>query len=96
RNMAPELLVRLSDDISDETAAAGLLKAVAASFLLHDVHAVTRGDIVLIHAAAGGIGQLLVQWARHLGATVIATVSSDDKARIVERLGSHHVVVYSR
>ncbi|TGT86044.1 MULTISPECIES: zinc-binding dehydrogenase [unclassified Mesorhizobium] len=96
RNMAPELLVRLSDDISDETAAAGLLKGVAASFLLHDVHAVKRGDIVLIHAAAGGIGQLLVQWARHLGATVIATVSSDDKARIVERLGSHHVVVYSR
>ncbi|TGQ91092.1 hypothetical protein EN851_18115 [Mesorhizobium sp. M8A.F.Ca.ET.208.01.1.1] len=96
RNMAPELLVRLSDDISDETAAAGLLKGVAASFLLHDVHAVKTGDIVLIHAAAGGIGQLLVQWARHLGATVIATVSSDDKARIVERLGAHHVVVYSR
>ncbi|TIU45593.1 MAG: hypothetical protein E5W19_29900 [Mesorhizobium sp.] len=96
RNMAPELLVRLSDDISDETAAAGLLKGVAASFLLHDVHAVKTGDIVLIHAAAGGIGQLLVQWARHLGATVIATVSSDDKARIVERLGAHHVIVYSR
>ncbi|TPL91638.1 zinc-binding dehydrogenase [Mesorhizobium sp. B2-3-12] len=96
RNMAPELLVRLSDDVSDETAAAGLLKGVTASFLLHDVHAVKRGDIVLIHAAAGGIGQLLVQWARHLGATVIATVSSDGKARIVERLGAHHVIVYSR
>ncbi|TJV06808.1 MAG: hypothetical protein E5Y12_03270 [Mesorhizobium sp.] len=96
RNMAPELLVHLSDDIPDEIAAAGLLKGVSASFLLHDVHAVKPGDIVLIHAAAGGIGQLLVQWARHLGATVIATVSSDDKARIVERLGAHHVVVYSR
>lgn len=96
RNMAPELLVHLSDDIPDEIAAAGLLKGVAASFLLHDVHVVKRGDIVLIHAAAGGIGQLLVQWARHLGATVIATVSSDDKARIVERLGAHHVIVYSR
>ncbi|UVK44163.1 zinc-binding dehydrogenase [Mesorhizobium sp. AR07] len=96
RNMAPELLVHLSDDISDEIAAAGLLKGVSASFLLHDVHAVKRGDIVLIHAAAGGIGQLLVQWARHLGATVIATVSSDDKARVVERLGAHHVIVYSR
>ncbi|MGT2466322.1 zinc-binding dehydrogenase [Mesorhizobium atlanticum] len=47
-------------------------------------------------AAAGGIGQLLVQWARHLGATVIATVSSDAKARVVERLGAHHVIVYSR
>ncbi|MCV3205566.1 zinc-binding dehydrogenase [Mesorhizobium sp. YC-39] len=96
RNMAPELLVSLSDDISDEIAAAGLLKGVSASFLLHDVHAVKPGEIVLIHAAAGGVGQLLVQWARHLGATVIATVSSDEKARIVERLGAHHVIVYSR
>ncbi|TPJ72880.1 SRPBCC family protein [Mesorhizobium sp. B2-7-1] len=96
RNMAPDLLVRLSDDISDETAAASLLKGVAASFLLHDVHAVRPGEVVLIHAAAGGIGQLLVQWARHLGATVIATVSSDDKARIVEGLGAHRVIVYSR
>lgn len=96
RNMAPDLLVRLSDDISDEAAAASLLKGVTASFLLHDIHAVRSGEVVLIHAAAGGIGQLLVQWARHLGATVIATVSSDDKARIAERLGAHHVVVYSR
>jgi len=96
RNMAPELLVHLSDGITDEIAAAGLLKGVSASFLLHDVHAVKPGEIVLIHAAAGGIGQLLVQWARHLGATVIATVSSDDKARTVERLGAHHVIVYSR
>ncbi|QKC72809.1 zinc-binding dehydrogenase [Mesorhizobium loti] len=96
RNMAPELLVHLADDITDEIAAAGLLKGVSASFLLHDVHAVKPGEIVLIHAAAGGIGQLLVQWARHLGATVIATVSSDDKARTVERLGAHHVIVYSR
>ncbi|MET2828866.1 zinc-binding dehydrogenase [Mesorhizobium shangrilense] len=96
RNMAPQLLVHLSDDVSDEIAAAGLLKGVTASFLLHDVHAVRPGSVVLIHAAAGGVGQLLVQWARHLGATVIATVSSDDKARIVERLGAHHVIVYSR
>lgn len=96
RNMAPDLLVRLSDDISDETAAASLLKGVAASFLLHEVHAVRPGEVVLVHAAAGGIGQLLVQWARHLGATVIATVSSDDKARIVEDLGAHRVIVYSR
>ncbi|CDX19654.1 Alcohol dehydrogenase zinc-binding domain protein [Mesorhizobium plurifarium] len=96
RNMTADLLVRLSDDLSDETAAASLLKGVTASFLLHDIHAVRPGEVVLIHAGAGGIGQLLVQWARHLGATVIATVSSDDKARIVERLGAHHVIVYSR
>lgn len=96
RTMAPDLLVRLPDDIDDATAAAGLLKGIAASFLLHDVHPVRPGETVLVHAGAGGIGQLLVQWARHLGATVIATVSSDDKARIAERLGAHHVVVYSR
>lgn len=96
RNMRPDLLVHLSDDIADDVAAASLLKGVTASFLLHDVHAVRAGSVVLIHAAAGGIGQLLVQWARHLGATVIATVSSDAKARVVERLGAHHVVIYSR
>jgi NADPH2:quinone reductase len=96
RVMSPELMVRLPADISDETAAAGLLKGVTASFLLHDVHPVRAGQFVLIHAAAGGVGQFLVQWARDLGATVIATVSGDDKARIAERLGAHHVIVYSQ
>jgi NADPH:quinone reductase-like Zn-dependent oxidoreductase len=91
-----ELIFRLPDDISDETAAAGLLKGVAASFLLHDVHPVRAGQTVLVHAAAGGVGQLLVQWARDLGATVIATVSGEDKARLAERLGAGHVVIYTR
>jgi len=95
RNMSPELMVSLSSDISDETAAATLLKGVTASFLLHDVHAVKPSEIVLIHAAAGGVGQLLTQWARQLGATVIGVVSSDDKAHIVDRLGAHHVIVRS-
>ncbi|MEP9398918.1 zinc-binding dehydrogenase [Mesorhizobium sp. KR2-14] len=96
RNIPTQLLLHLPDDISDDIAAAGLLKGVTASFLLHDVHALKAGSVALIHAGAGGVGQLLVQWARHLGATVITTVSTDDKARIVERLGAHHVVVYSR
>jgi len=96
RVMPAELLVRLPDDIADETAAAGLLKGVSASFLLHDVHPVRAGQTVLVHAAAGGVGQLLVQWARDLGATVIATVSGDDKARIVERLGADHIIIYTR
>jgi NADPH2:quinone reductase len=96
RVMPAELLMRLPDDISDETAAAGLLKGVSASFLLHDVHPVRQGQVVLVHAAAGGVGQLLVQWARHIGATVIATVSSDDKARVAEHLGADHVVIYTR
>jgi NADPH2:quinone reductase len=96
RVMAPDLLVRLSDDIADDIAAAALLKGVSASFLLHDVHAVRAGELVLIHAAAGGVGQFLVQWARHLGATVIATVSSEEKAALALRHGAHHAILYSR
>jgi NADPH2:quinone reductase len=96
RMMSPELMVRLPSDISDEIAAAGLLKGVTASFLLHDVHPVRAGQFVVIHAAAGGVGQLLVQWARDLGATVIGTVSDDGKARIIERLGAHHAIVRAR
>jgi NADPH:quinone reductase-like Zn-dependent oxidoreductase len=95
RNMNADLLVRLSGDISDETAAAGLLKGITASFLLQDIGRVERGMTVLIHAAAGGVGQLLVQWAAHLGAIVIATTSSEDKARLVRSLGAHHVINYS-
>jgi NADPH:quinone reductase len=96
RNMAPDLLVPLSHDISDETAAAVLLKGVTASFLLHDVHPVQSGETVVVHAAAGGVGQLLVQWAHHLGARVIASVSSDEKAAIARRLGAEDVVIYTR
>lgn len=94
RNMSPDLLVRLPPDISDETAAAGLLKGVTASFLLREIDRVEPGMTVLIHAAAGGVGQILVQWARHLGATVIATTSSEAKARLVRDLGAHHVINY--
>lgn len=93
RNMAPDLLVRLSPDIPDAVAAAGLLKGVTASFLLHDVHPVRAGQTVLVHAAAGGVGQLLVQWARHLGATVIAVVSTEEKAALARDLGAHHAIV---
>lgn len=96
RVMAPDLVIPLPPDIADDVAAASLLKGVSASFLLHEVHRVEQGDTVLIHAGAGGIGQLLIQWARHLGATVIATASSDAKARIAEAAGAHRVVVYSR
>ena len=96
RTMSPDLVVHLPPEIGEETAAAGFLKGVSASFLLHDVHAGGPGDVVLIHAAAGGVGQMLVQWARHLGATVMGTVSTEEKARTVEELGAHHVIVYSR
>jgi NADPH:quinone reductase-like Zn-dependent oxidoreductase len=96
RNMSTELLVHLADDISDEVAAASLLKGVTASFLLHEVHPVKAGDVVLIHAAAGGVGQFLTQWARRLGAVVIGVVSNDEKARLAMALGAGHVIVSSQ
>jgi NADPH2:quinone reductase len=96
RNMRTELLIRLPDDISDEVAAACLLKGVTASFLLHEVHPIKAGDVVLIHAAAGGVGQFLTQWTRRLGAVVIAAVSNQEKARLAAALGADHVVVSSQ
>jgi NADPH:quinone reductase len=94
--MATELLVRLPEDFEDQIAAGALLKGITASFLLHDVCRVEAGNIVLVHTAAGRVGQFLVQWARHLGATVIATVSNEEKAGIARRLGARHAVLYSR
>ncbi len=96
RNIGTELLVRLPGDISDEVAAASLLKGVTASFLLHEVHAVKTGEVVLIHAAAGGVGQFLTQWARRLDAVVIAVVSNQEKARLAAALGADHVIISSQ
>jgi NADPH:quinone reductase-like Zn-dependent oxidoreductase len=93
RCIGAELLVPLPDDISDETAAAGLLKGMSAEFLLHRVHLVKEGDVVLVHAAAGGVGELLCQWASHLGATVIGTVSSAEKAAVARRNGCAYPIV---
>ncbi len=94
RTMAADLLAVLPDDIDDETAAAGLLKGVTAEFLLHRVHPVKAGDVVLVHAAAGGVGLLLCQWARALGATVIGTVGNADKARLAREHGCAYPVLY--
>jgi NADPH2:quinone reductase len=96
RTMRADLLVRLPDDLDDRTAAALLLKGMTAEFLLHRVHRVGEGDLVLVHAAAGGVGQLLCQWARALGATVIGTVGSEEKARVARSVGCHHPIVYTR
>ena len=92
--MSPGLLVHPGADISDQTAAASLLKGVSASFLLHDIGRVQAGQTVLIHAAAGGIGQILVQWAKVLGARIIATTPRTEKAMLVRVLGADHVVDY--
>ena len=93
RTMNADLVVKLPDWLDSAHAAAGLLKGVAAGFLLHDVHPVRRGEWVVIHAAAGGVGVLLTQWASALGARVIATVSDRDKAKVAEANGAREVVI---
>jgi len=96
RTMKADQLVALPDAIDNETAAALMLKGMSAEYLLQRVHRVQRGDIVLVHSAAGGVGLLLCQWAKHLGATVIGTVSSDDKARAARAAGCDHPIVTGR
>ncbi len=78
-------VVVLPDEIDDETAAAAMPKGMTAEYLLHRTHRLRAGETVLIHAAAGGVGLLLCQWAKALGARVIGTVSSDIKARAARR-----------
>lgn len=94
RVMPADRLVPLPESISNEQAAAVMLKGMTAHVLLQQVHAVRPGDRVLIHAAAGGVGLLLCQWASHLGATVIGTVGSPGKAELAKANGCHHPVLY--
>jgi NADPH:quinone reductase len=89
-------LVRLPDDIAEDTAAAAMLKGLTAWYLARRTHRIAPGETVLVHAAAGGVGLLLCQWAHHLGATVIGTVGSDDKAELAAAHGCDHPVVYTR
>ena len=95
RTMKADLVVPLPDEISDRVAAAVMLKGMSAEFLLHRVVQVKEGDTVLVHAAAGGVGQLLCQWARHLGATVIGTVGSLDKAKVARAAGCAYPILYT-
>jgi NADPH:quinone reductase len=87
-----KLLVKLPRNISFETAAGMLLKGLTAEYLLRRTFKVKKGQVVLIHAAAGGTGQILCQWAKHIGATVIGTVGGKDKARIAKKIGCDHVI----
>jgi NADPH:quinone reductase len=93
RCVPSDWVVRVPASVDDETAAALLLKGLTADYLLHDLGRVGRGTRVLMHAAAGGVGLLVCSWARRLGATVVGTVSSDDKARIARDHGCEHVIV---
>ena len=96
RLIAADRLVRLPDDIGDEQAAAMMLKGMTVDMLIRSVRPLKSGDTILIHAAAGGIGLILCQWASALGATVIGTVSSDEKAELARAHGCHNPIVYTR
>jgi len=91
-----ERLVHLPDDIDDRTAACIMLKGLTAQYLLLQTTQIGPGDTILMHAAAGGVGQIACQWAKHLGATVIGTVGSDEKAALARAHGCDHVIVYTR
>ncbi|MEC9177765.1 MAG: quinone oxidoreductase, partial [Pseudomonadota bacterium] len=94
RLIAGDALVKIPDGVDDETAAAMMLKGMTAQFLIRQTYRVTAGDTILIHAAAGGVGQIVCQWAKSLGATVIGTVGSPEKADLVRNLGCDHPILY--
>ena len=94
RNAPAERLVKLPDNISYEQAAAMMLKGMTVQYLLNRTYKVTKGTIVLIHAAAGGVGLIACQWANYLGATVIGTVGSKEKGELAKANGAHHIINY--
>jgi NADPH2:quinone reductase len=96
RNIPAQFLVKLTDNISDETAAAMMLKGLTAQYLLRRTYRVEPGFTVLFHAAAGGVGLIACQWAKHLGCTVIGTVGSQEKADLARSNGCDHVILYRR
>lgn len=87
-------LVKVPDGVSDEQAAALMLKGLTAEYLLRRTFVVKPGDTILFHAAAGGVGLIAGQWAKHLGATTIGTVGSDEKAELARKYGYDHVINY--
>ena len=89
-------LVKIPAGVEDETAAAMMLKGMTAWYLCRRTYRVKKGDTIVVHAAAGGVGQILCQWTKHLGATVIGTVGSDEKVALAKKAGCKHVIVTSR
>jgi NADPH:quinone reductase len=94
RNVVASVLVRLPDGVDDRTAAATMLKGMTAHYLLDIGRIRETKPTILVHAAAGGVGLLLCQWAKHLGATVIGTVGSEEKATLARANGCEHVILY--
>lgn len=95
RTMPADKLVAIPDTIADEVAAAMMLKGMTAQYLLKQTYQVKPGDTILVHAAAGGVGLILCQWAKHLGATVIGTVGTREKAEIARAHGCDHAIIYT-
>jgi NADPH:quinone reductase len=94
RNVNAANLISLPQAISFETAAAGLLKGLTAQYLLRRTFKVEKGNRILVHAAAGGVGLILCQWAKALGAEIIGTVGSAEKAELARKAGAHHTILY--
>lgn len=94
RTIPAARLIRLPDDLSDEQVAGSLLRGLTAYLLLHRVSSISPRQTVLVHAAAGGLGLILVQWLKRLGATVIGTVGSPEKAEIARAHGLDHAILY--
>jgi NADPH:quinone reductase len=94
RNIAATSVVKLPKAVAYEQAAAMMLKGLTAQYLLFQTHRVKKGETILVHAAAGGVGQILCQWGKALGATVIGTVGSQEKAAIAKKCGAKHVILY--
>ncbi len=94
-NLGAARLVKVPSGVSDEQAACAMLKGMTAHYLLHSTYKVRKGDTILVHAAAGGVGLIMCQWAKHLGATVIGTVGTEAKAEIARAHGCDHAIVYT-
>ena len=96
RIIAADRLVRVPDSVGDVAAASMMLQGMTVRYLLKSSYPVKSGDAILVHAAAGGVGLIACQWAKHLGATVIGTVGSDEKAGLARAHGCDHPIVYTR
>lgn len=94
RLIAADRVVKIPNNVTDQQAASIMLKGMTAQYLIRRTYAVKPGDTILFHAAAGGVGLILCQWAKHLGATVIGTVGSEEKATLAKANGCDHVINY--
>src|SRR6201996_4575707 len=96
RLIPADRLIKLPDSIDDKTAAAMMLKGLTAQYLIRQTYRIKSGETILLHAAAGGVGLILSQWAKHLGVTVIGTVGSEEKAKLAKEQGCAHVINYAK